>query len=89
MKTIHISGKRKRAVARATLRPGKGVVKINNKLIEHYSPYKNKHKARLARLRGKPKKPRMRVVYRPDKTMEDWKPLIDAGLKRANEKNGS
>ena len=38
MKTIHISGKRKRAVARATLRPGKGVVKINNILIDVIYP---------------------------------------------------
>lgn len=37
-KIIHTSGKRKRAVARATLRPGKGIVKINNLLIDIYEP---------------------------------------------------
>ena len=35
-KTIHCSGKRKRAVARATLKPGKGKVVINNKPIDIY-----------------------------------------------------
>lgn len=37
-KTIHASGKRKRAVARATLKPGKGVVTVNNILLDVYSP---------------------------------------------------
>ena len=37
MKAIHASGTRKRAVARATLKAGKGVVKINNTLIDNYS----------------------------------------------------
>lgn len=35
-KTIHESGKRKRAIARATLRKGKGVVRINNQLLDSY-----------------------------------------------------
>ncbi len=35
---IHTSGKRKRSVARATLRPGKGVVKINNIPLENITP---------------------------------------------------
>ncbi len=33
---IHTPGKRKRAVARATLCPGKGVVKLNGQLLQHY-----------------------------------------------------
>ena len=38
VKLIKTSGKRKRAVARAILKPGKGIVKINNYLIELYQP---------------------------------------------------
>lgn len=38
MKTIIASGKRKRAVARVTLREGKGKVRINNKLLDVYEP---------------------------------------------------
>ncbi|HLC96655.1 MAG TPA: 30S ribosomal protein S9 [Candidatus Nanoarchaeia archaeon] len=38
MKTINTSGKRKRAIARATLREGKGLIRINNVNIEHYQP---------------------------------------------------
>lgn len=38
MKVIHQSGKRKAAVARATLKPGKGVVRINSKLLENCDP---------------------------------------------------
>lgn len=37
-KIIHTSGKRKRAVARATLKPGTGLVKINHKPIDIYQP---------------------------------------------------
>ena len=37
-KVVHVSGKRKRAVARATARDGKGVVRINQLLLEHYEP---------------------------------------------------
>lgn len=37
-KIIHASGKRKRAIARATLRPGKGRITINNRLLELYQP---------------------------------------------------
>lgn len=35
---VHVSGKRKRATARVTLKPGKGIVKINNFSLEHYRP---------------------------------------------------
>lgn len=35
---IHVSGKRKHAVARATLRPGKGIVRINSQKLEVYNP---------------------------------------------------
>jgi small subunit ribosomal protein S9 len=38
MKTIVTSGKRKRAIARATLKPGKGKIRINKKLIDCYEP---------------------------------------------------
>ncbi len=37
-KSIHTSGKRKRAIARATLRPGNGIVTINNTHINVYQP---------------------------------------------------
>ena len=33
---IHVSGKRKRATARATLKPGAGRVTINKLLLDHY-----------------------------------------------------
>ena len=38
MKRIITSGKRKRAVARATLKEGKGKVRINQKLLDLYEP---------------------------------------------------
>lgn len=37
-KIIHVSGKRKKAVARATLKEGKGIVRINGKLLDVYEP---------------------------------------------------
>lgn len=37
-KMIHASGKRKSAIARATLKPGKGKVRINNNLLESITP---------------------------------------------------
>ncbi|HIH42465.1 TPA: 30S ribosomal protein S9 [Candidatus Woesearchaeota archaeon] len=37
-KQIHFSGKRKRAVARATLSPGTGRVRINEVLLDAYQP---------------------------------------------------
>lgn len=37
-KVIQTIGKRKEAVARATLLPGKGIVKINNQLLKHIKP---------------------------------------------------
>jgi small subunit ribosomal protein S9 len=37
-KLIHVSGKRKKAIARATIQPGKGQVRINHKLINLYNP---------------------------------------------------
>jgi len=36
--TIHTSGKRKHAIARATLKPGKGIVRINSQKLEVYNP---------------------------------------------------
>jgi len=38
MKVIHVSGKRKSAIARATLKQGKGNVKINNILLDLITP---------------------------------------------------
>ena len=38
MKSIIISGKRKRAIARATLRQGTGKIRINRKLLDNFSP---------------------------------------------------
>ena len=35
-KPIHTSGKRKSAIARATIKPGKGVVRLNKRRLEHY-----------------------------------------------------
>tara|TARA_Y100000034_G_C6815153_1_gene366660 strand:- start:450 stop:854 length:405 start_codon:yes stop_codon:yes gene_type:complete len=35
-KTTNTSGKRKRAVARATVSAGKGVVKVNNQILDFY-----------------------------------------------------
>ena len=45
-KIIHQSGKRKRAVARATLKPGTGKIRINSQLLDVYG-------SKLARLRLK------------------------------------
>ncbi len=36
-KTINTSGKRKQAIARATLAPGKGTVHVNNQRLDHFS----------------------------------------------------
>lgn len=38
MKPIITSGKRKRAIARAIIRPGNGIVKINNLVLDYYEP---------------------------------------------------
>jgi len=38
MKIVHVSGKRKRAIARATLKDGKGIIKINNQLLDILEP---------------------------------------------------
>lgn len=38
MKIVTVAGKRKRAIARATIRPGKGVVKVNNIVLDFYEP---------------------------------------------------
>ncbi|MBT3835738.1 30S ribosomal protein S9 [Candidatus Woesearchaeota archaeon] len=37
MKVIHTQGKRKQAIARATLRDGKGNVRINGQYLDNYS----------------------------------------------------
>ena len=38
MKVVTSSGKRKSAIARAIIKPGKGIVKINNRLLDFYEP---------------------------------------------------
>lgn len=38
MKSAHVSGKRKRAIARATVRDGTGVVRVNLLLLDAYMP---------------------------------------------------
>jgi len=43
-KIIHVSGKRKRATARATLRAGKGMIRINSKSLQNYEPKLAKNK---------------------------------------------
>ena len=35
---IHVSGKRKKAIARATLKPGKGIIRVNKQKLEVYTP---------------------------------------------------
>ena len=37
-KVAHASGKRKRAIARATIREGRGLIRINDQLLENYHP---------------------------------------------------
>lgn len=46
MKIIIASGKRKRAIARATIRPGKGIVRINNQILDFYEPKLSRLKLR-------------------------------------------
>ncbi len=43
-KIIHTSGKRKRAIARATLKPGVGKIRVNSALLNYFEP-------KLARLK--------------------------------------
>ncbi|MEM4254278.1 MAG: 30S ribosomal protein S9 [Candidatus Woesearchaeota archaeon] len=38
MNSIHVSGSRKSAIARATLTPGAGIVRINSQLLDAYEP---------------------------------------------------
>lgn len=46
MKTIHVSGKRKSALARATLSLGNGVVRVNKMLIDYVQPHVYREKMR-------------------------------------------
>lgn len=46
MKVVTESGKRKQAIARATIRPGKGIVKINNQILDSYEPKLSRLKIR-------------------------------------------
>ncbi len=38
LKFVHVSGRRKRAVARATLSKGSGIVRINGVILDSYTP---------------------------------------------------
>jgi small subunit ribosomal protein S9 len=38
VKVVHVSGKRKRAIARATVRVGKGRITINRKMLDNVDP---------------------------------------------------
>ncbi|MBN1386531.1 30S ribosomal protein S9 [Candidatus Woesearchaeota archaeon] len=38
MKVVHVAGKRKRAIARATAREGNGVIRMNRQLIDTIEP---------------------------------------------------
>jgi len=38
MKIVNTSGKRKRAIARAKVTEGKGIIRINNAVLENYNP---------------------------------------------------
>ena len=44
VKTFHTSGRRKLAIARATITDGKGIVRINKRLLDHYNPLLGKLK---------------------------------------------
>lgn len=44
MKSVHTSGRRKRSIARATLKDGKGIVRINSKLLETHNPLMSRMK---------------------------------------------
>ena len=46
MKFINTSGKRKTSVARATLSPGKGIIRINGMILDHWNPGMNQMKVR-------------------------------------------
>ena len=45
-KVIHIAGRRKKAIARVTIKPGKGLIRINKILLDHYQPFLGKEKIR-------------------------------------------
>jgi len=38
MKAIHVSGRRKTSIAKATLTDGKGIIRINSQLLDVYNP---------------------------------------------------
>ncbi len=44
MKVVQTSGKRKEAIARATLRPGQGVIRVNGIPVEKIQPWLAKMK---------------------------------------------
>ncbi len=46
MSVIHKSGKRKRAIARATLREGTGIIRVNKNLLDNYNPVLSREKIR-------------------------------------------
>ena len=50
MKIINTSGKRKRSIARATLKEGRGIIKINNKPLDVIGPMLSRLKIQEALL---------------------------------------
>jgi small subunit ribosomal protein S9 len=46
MVTTHISGKRKEAIARASIRPGTGIIRVNSMLFDNYVPRLAKERIR-------------------------------------------
>ncbi len=46
MKNLHTSGKRKRAIARATVKPGSGLIRINNIPLDFVQPKTSRLKLR-------------------------------------------
>jgi small subunit ribosomal protein S9 len=47
MEQTHYSGKRKEAVARATIKPGKGVLRVNSMLLDYYRSEPVRERIRL------------------------------------------
>jgi len=66
MKSVHTSGKRKKAIARATISAGKGSIRINSQLINNYEPKLAKIKIQEPIILAKdiPKKLNITVVVR-------------------------
>ena len=60
----HASGKRKRAIARATIKPGNGKVKVNNLSLENYGSKVTRMKIQEPLLLSKPTSDKVDVFVR-------------------------